>query len=449
MWRQAKDRARPACSSLRITATLYLDEVADMPLETQGKILRVAGGPDLHAHRRPTRVQVDARVICSTTTDLRTEIAAGTFREDLYHRLNVVPVRVPALAERREDIPMLVAHFMKRLSATSGLAMRDVGDDAMAVLQAHTGPGNVRQLRNIVERLLILASDDAAQAISPPIYCRPISAPMRPGDRAGAISLSRFPCARRGRSSSATIWWRRSTVSAATSRAPRPSSAWSGRRCNRKLKSLGVGPTGREQGFKTREPWLETARAGRTHCLCRWAAMCRMVQPACMSEDRGLQLGDAVYEVCLVLNGCLMDESEHLDRLERSLREIQAAMPMPARAAEPGDARGRAPATACATDCFISRSRAARSGAIIRSPPQQPRPTLILTARGMDMAGLRKRRDDGIAAITQPDERWARRDIKTTQLLALPAGQDRSAQSGRLRSAAGGRRRLHHPRAVR
>ena len=113
-----------------------------------------------------TRVQVDARVICSTTRDLRAEIAAGTFREDLYHRLNVVPVRVPSLAERRDDIPMLVAHFMARLSATSGLAVREIGDDAMAVLQAHTWPGNVRQLRNIVERLLILATDDAAQAIS-------------------------------------------------------------------------------------------------------------------------------------------------------------------------------------------------------------------------------------------------------------------------------------------
>src|ERR1700761_1443567 len=146
--------------------TLYLDEVADMPLETQGKLLRVLVDQTFTRINGVTRVQVDARVICSTTTDLRAEIVAGTFREDLYHRLNVVPVRVPSLAERREDIPMLVAHFMKRLSAMSGLAMREVGDDAMAVLQAHNWPGNVRQLRNIIERLLILASDDTAQAIS-------------------------------------------------------------------------------------------------------------------------------------------------------------------------------------------------------------------------------------------------------------------------------------------
>ena len=146
--------------------TLYLDEVADMPIETQGKILRVMVDQTFTRIGGSTRVQVDARVICSTTRDLRGDIAAGTFREDLYHRLNVVPVRVPSLSERRDDIPLLVSHFMTRLSATSGLAVRNVGDDAMAVLQAHSWPGNVRQLRNIVERLLILASDDAEQAIS-------------------------------------------------------------------------------------------------------------------------------------------------------------------------------------------------------------------------------------------------------------------------------------------
>ena len=146
--------------------TLYLDEVADMPLETQGKILRVLVDQTFQRVGGTTRVQVDARVISSTVKDLRAEISAGRFREDLYHRLNVVPVRVPSLAERRDDIPLLVTHFMKRLSAASGLPIREIGDDAMAVLQSHSWPGNVRQLRNIVERLLILASDDAAQAIS-------------------------------------------------------------------------------------------------------------------------------------------------------------------------------------------------------------------------------------------------------------------------------------------
>ena len=100
--------------------TLYLDEVADMPLETQGKILARPDRPDLPRIGGTTRVQVDARVICSSTRDLRAEIEAGHFREDLYHRLNVVPVRVPSLAERRDDIPQLIAHFMKRLSAACG-----------------------------------------------------------------------------------------------------------------------------------------------------------------------------------------------------------------------------------------------------------------------------------------------------------------------------------------
>ncbi|HEY0281926.1 MAG TPA: sigma-54 dependent transcriptional regulator [Rhizomicrobium sp.] len=146
--------------------TLYLDEVEDMPLETQGKVLRVLVDQTFTRVGGSTRVQVDARVISSASRDMRPEIVAGRFREDLYHRLNVVPVRVPSLAERRDDIPLLVAHFMKRLSAASGLPMREIGDDAMAVLQAHSWPGNVRQLRNIVERLLILATDDTTQAIS-------------------------------------------------------------------------------------------------------------------------------------------------------------------------------------------------------------------------------------------------------------------------------------------
>ncbi|HEY2071697.1 MAG TPA: sigma-54 dependent transcriptional regulator [Rhizomicrobium sp.] len=169
--------------------TLFLDEVADMPLETQGKILRVLVEQTFTRVGGTARVHVDARVVSATTADLRTEIGQGQFREDLYHRLNVVPVRVPALSERRDDIPALVMHFMKRLSATSGLPMREIGDDAMAVLQSNNWPGNVRQLRNIVERLLILATDDAAQAISADLLPADLSggAPWNSGGKSDLV----------------------------------------------------------------------------------------------------------------------------------------------------------------------------------------------------------------------------------------------------------------------
>lgn len=171
--------------------TLYLDEVADMPVETQGKILRVLIDQTFTRVGGQTRVQVDARVICSSTRDLRSETEAGRFREDLYHRLNVVPVRVPSLAERRDDIPLLVTHFMKRLSAAAGLPVRQIGDDAMAVLQTHGWPGNVRQLRNIVERLLILAGDDA-EAISAELLPSDLGTPNGGGGgrRSGDLVIS-------------------------------------------------------------------------------------------------------------------------------------------------------------------------------------------------------------------------------------------------------------------
>ncbi len=146
--------------------TLYLDEVGDMPMETQGKILRVLVEQTFERVGGGSRVKVDVRVMSSSSKPLQEEIERGRFREDLYHRLNVVPVRVPSLAERREDIPPLIAYFMDRLAVTSGLPRRTIGEDAMAALQAHHWPGNVRQLRNNVERLLILASGDADAAIS-------------------------------------------------------------------------------------------------------------------------------------------------------------------------------------------------------------------------------------------------------------------------------------------
>ena len=109
---------------------------------------------------------VDVRIISSTSRDLEREIAEGRFREDLYHRLNVVPLRVPGLAERREDIPDLIQYFVGQLSSASGLAPRRIGEDAIAVLQAHDWPGNVRELRNNIERLMILAGGDPSTVIT-------------------------------------------------------------------------------------------------------------------------------------------------------------------------------------------------------------------------------------------------------------------------------------------
>ena len=146
--------------------TLYLDEVSDMPLETQAKLLRLLVEQRFNRIGGTDDVQVDVRVVSSSSRDMEQEIAQGRFRKDLYHRLNVVPLQVPSLAERREDIPALVRHFIGSLAASSGLPAREIGADAMAALQAHNWPGNVRQLRNNVERLLILAKGDTDEPIT-------------------------------------------------------------------------------------------------------------------------------------------------------------------------------------------------------------------------------------------------------------------------------------------
>ncbi|MBK5923615.1 sigma-54-dependent Fis family transcriptional regulator [Rhodovulum sulfidophilum] len=135
---------------------LYFDEVADMPLGTQSKILRVLVDQQFQRAGGTDKVRVDIRVISSTTRDLTAEIQAGTFREELYHRLNVVPIDVPALDERREDIPELARHFIAGFNKTQGLPLRALGEEAEALLQTMSWPGNVRQLKNVIERVLIL-----------------------------------------------------------------------------------------------------------------------------------------------------------------------------------------------------------------------------------------------------------------------------------------------------
>jgi two-component system nitrogen regulation response regulator NtrX len=153
--------------------TLFLDEVADMPIETQGKIVRVLQEQTFERVGGSHRVEVDVRVVASTNRELSSEIAAGRFREDLYYRLSVVPIRVPALRERREDIPLLARHFMERGADAARLPPRDIGEDALAALQAYPWPGNVRQLRNVVDWLLIMAPGDPRE---------PVHADMLPND---------------------------------------------------------------------------------------------------------------------------------------------------------------------------------------------------------------------------------------------------------------------------
>ena len=154
--------------------TLYLDEVADMPMGTQSKILRVLTEQSFARVGGATKVRVDLRVLSSTTRDLEVEVAEGRFRQELYHRLNVVPVAVPSLEERREDIPLLCAHFIESLNRTQGLPLRAFSEEAEALLQTMRWPGNVRQLKNVIERVLILGEPQGA-----------ISARELPGNEAG------------------------------------------------------------------------------------------------------------------------------------------------------------------------------------------------------------------------------------------------------------------------
>ncbi|MEE9375260.1 MAG: sigma-54 dependent transcriptional regulator [Rhizobiaceae bacterium] len=146
--------------------TLLLDEVGEMPRDTQNKILRVLVEQKFERVGGTKKVEVDVRVLSSTSIDLEERISEGQFRQDLFHRLAVVPIQVPSLAERREDIVGLIAAFMQQIEAQSGVKACEIGEDAMAVLQAHDWPGNLRQLRNNVERLMILSRGDDGEAVS-------------------------------------------------------------------------------------------------------------------------------------------------------------------------------------------------------------------------------------------------------------------------------------------
>lgn len=157
--------------------TLYLDEVADMPIETQGKVLRVLVDQTFNRVGGAKQVKVDVRIVSSSSKDLNALVQAEAFREDLLHRLAVVPIHLPSLHEHREDIPELVQHFCSLYSTQSGKPLRTFADDALAVIQTMDWNGNVRQLKNSVERLLIMSGGDADQ---------PISADLLPSDLTGA-----------------------------------------------------------------------------------------------------------------------------------------------------------------------------------------------------------------------------------------------------------------------
>ncbi len=162
---------RPGLLEQAHGGTLFLDEIADMPLATQGRILRVLTEQSFTRVGGQRQVRVDVRVVSATARDLTIEISEGRFREDLYYRLNVVPVLIPGLSERREDIPALVEHFVAHYAAQRRVPTPEVAADAMVALQSYEWPGNVRQLRNVVERTVILA----------------------PGDRIGRIDVDLLP----------------------------------------------------------------------------------------------------------------------------------------------------------------------------------------------------------------------------------------------------------------
>ena len=172
--------------------TLLLDEVADMPLETQGKIVRVLQDQSFERMGGDRHVEVDVRVIASTNRDLAKRITEGCFREDLFYRLSVVPLQVPALSHRREDIPALIRHFMARAAEVAGLPPRRIGEDAIATLQAYDWPGNVRQLRNVIDWILIMAPGGYEDLVCSEMLPPDIGsiAPSGPDGEAGAEMMA-------------------------------------------------------------------------------------------------------------------------------------------------------------------------------------------------------------------------------------------------------------------
>ena len=171
--------------------TLFFDEVADMPQTTQAKILRILTDQTFERVGGDLKVQVNVRVVSATSRNLREEIDAGKFREDLYHRLNVVPVRLPSLTQRREDIPVLIKQMMISFTNTTGCSPMDINEASLSALQAHDWPGNVRQLRNTVERIMILFGEEDVIAVDMlPAEVRGDSKIIRPNPNTEIMTLT-------------------------------------------------------------------------------------------------------------------------------------------------------------------------------------------------------------------------------------------------------------------
>jgi two-component system nitrogen regulation response regulator NtrX len=188
---EAGDLVRTGLLEQAHGGTLFLDEIADMPIATQGRILRVLTDQSFTRVGGTRTVKVDVRVVSATARDLQGEIAEGRFREDLYYRLNVVPVTIPPLADRREDIPALVDHFVAHYAAERRVPTPEVADDAMVALQSYEWPGNVRQLRNVVERTIILAPGDRIGRID--VDLLPADVLGGAGEGAGASAMMGAP----------------------------------------------------------------------------------------------------------------------------------------------------------------------------------------------------------------------------------------------------------------
>ena len=273
-----------------------------MPRETQNKILRVLVDQTFQRVGGTNKVEVNVRIITSTARNLEEEIAAGRFREDLYHRLSVVPIRVPPLAERREDVPALVDYFMDQISQATGLPKRRIGTDAMAVLQTHDWPGNVRQLRNNVERLMILAGGEPDAVISADMLPQDVGAmvPSMPRRRRRAVDGH---AAARGAGSL------RARISARPDQPVRRQHL-----AHRRIRGDGaLGAPSQAQGPGHGLMFRVAYVNGRYRP--HGEAMVHI-------EDRGYQFSDGVYEVCEVRGGLLVDERRHMARLAALARRI-------------------------------------------------------------------------------------------------------------------------------